>query len=152
MLFSIPITKLYWRNCEIKMIPIRITLVKWWWTTRNGRRETQCSSTLSGCLYTWPIRYCCLQLFQMRYFVVHFWSKITTVPSPPAKWILFLNHRNRKVVGGKHNVLIHYLDICAPDPSSVVLCGSLFIISDQKSNYPKYIHCSQGLDAPSIWT
>ena len=71
----------------------------------------------------------------MRYFVVHFWSKImlqvvcvpsTTVPSPPAKWILFLNHRNRKVVGGKHNVLIHYLDICAPDPSSVVLCN-LFI-------------------------
>ena len=53
-LFNISITKLHWRICEIKMIPIRITLVKWWWTTRNGRREAQCSSTtLCGCLCTY---------------------------------------------------------------------------------------------------
>ena len=40
------ITKLHWRICEIKiMIPIRITLVKWWWTTRDNRRERQCFST-----------------------------------------------------------------------------------------------------------
>ena len=31
-LFIISI-KLHWRICEIKMIPIRTTLVKWWWTT-----------------------------------------------------------------------------------------------------------------------
>ena len=63
-----------------------------------------------------------------KIFCVHFWSKIMlfSVPSTTAKWISFHNHRNRKVVGGKHNVLIHYLDICAPDPSSVVLCN-LFI-------------------------
>lgn len=35
-LFNIWITKLHWRICEIKMIPIRITLVKWWWTTRDS--------------------------------------------------------------------------------------------------------------------
>ena len=40
VLDNIPITKLHWRICEIKMIPIRITLVKWWWTTMDGRRET----------------------------------------------------------------------------------------------------------------
>ena len=36
------------------------------------RRQTQCSSTLCGCLGTWLIWYCCLQSFQARYFVVHF--------------------------------------------------------------------------------
>ena len=39
-----------------------------------------------------------------------------------AKQILFLNHRNGKVVGGKHNVLVHYLNASAPDPSDVFLC------------------------------
>ena len=37
------------------------------------------------------------------------------------KWILFLNHRNRKVVGGKYNVLAHYENVCAPDLAGVVL-------------------------------
>ena len=32
----------HWRIGEIKMIQIRITLVKWWWTTRDGRKQTQC--------------------------------------------------------------------------------------------------------------
>ena len=39
---------------------------------------------------------------QMRHFVVHF---------------------DREVVGGKHNVLVHYMDVSAPDPSGVVLCN-----------------------------
>ena len=41
--------QLHWRICEIKMVPIRITLVKWWWTTRGGRRQTQSSLTPCGC-------------------------------------------------------------------------------------------------------
>ena len=40
-----------------------------------------------------------------------------------AKSISFLNHRNRKVVGGKHNVLVHYVDASASDPSGVVHCN-----------------------------
>jgi hypothetical protein len=40
-----------------------------------------------------------------------------------AKSITFRNHRNRKVVGGKHNVLVHYVDVDVPDPSGVVLCN-----------------------------
>ena len=43
---------------------------------KSGRRQTQCSSTLCGCQCTQLIWCCPLQPFQMRYFVVHFWSKI----------------------------------------------------------------------------
>ena len=39
-----------------------------------------------------------------------------------AKWISFPNHRNRKVVEGKHNVLVLYVDVFAPDLFGVVLC------------------------------
>ena len=57
----------------------------------------------------------------MRYFVVHFWSKIMFfVRATAVKQILFLNHRYRKVVGDKHNVLVHYVDVSAPIPSSIV--------------------------------
>ena len=63
-MFTIPITKL-----------IRITLVKWWWTTRNSRRQTQCFRTLFGCFCTWSIWCCLLQPFYLRYFVVHFDQK-----------------------------------------------------------------------------
>ena len=45
------------------------------------------------------------------------------MPSTTAKWISFSNHRNRKVVGGKRNVLVHYVDVCAPDLSGVVFCN-----------------------------
>ena len=43
------------------------------------------------------------------------------VPATKVKLILFLNHRNKKVVGDKHNVLVHYVNVCAPDPAGVVL-------------------------------
>ena len=33
------------------------------------------------------------------------------------KRILFLNHTNKKVVGGKHNVPVHYVDVSALGPS-----------------------------------
>ena len=47
---------------------------------------------------------------------------VVSVPStPPAKWISFRNHRNRKVVGGKHNVLVHYVNASAINSSSFVL-------------------------------
>ena len=61
-----------------------------------------------------------------------------SVSSTPAKWILFLNHRNKKVVGGEHNGLVHYVDVSAPNPAGVVLWNPLkwdilWFISDQKS-------------------
>ena len=37
------------------------------------------------------------------------------------KQILFLNHKNRKNVGGKDNVLVRYVNVCAPDLVGVVL-------------------------------
>ena len=48
---------------------------------------------------------------------------VICVPTTLAKRILFLNHMNKKVVGGKHNVLVDYVDASAPDPSGVVLCN-----------------------------
>ena len=43
------------------------------------------------------------------------------VPTTTAKLILFLNHMNKKVIGGTLNVLVHNIDASAPDPSHVVL-------------------------------
>ena len=51
-------------------------------------------------------------------------NHVVSVPAITAKRILFLNHRNRKVVGGKHNVLVHYLNVCAPDPAQLVLSSA----------------------------
>ena len=49
---------------------------------------------------------------------------IIFVPAIKAKWILVLcNHSDRKVVGGKHNVLVLYVDASALNPSGVVLCN-----------------------------
>ena len=48
-------------------------------------------------------------------------NHVISVPSTPAKWISFRNHKNRKVVGGKNNVLVLYVDPSAPNPSGVVL-------------------------------
>ena len=91
---------------------------------------------------TRPIWCCPLKPFQMRYFVVHFWSKIMFfVGATTVKCILFLNHRNRKVVGDKHNILVHCVNVCAHDPSGVFFCNLFkwdilwFIISDHESCY-----------------
>ena len=46
------------------------------------------------------------------------------VPSTTVNQISFHNHRNRKVVGGKHNILPLYVDVSAPNPSGVVLCNT----------------------------
>ena len=45
------------------------------------------------------------------------------VPAMTAKCILFHNHRKRIVVGGTYNVLVHYVDVNAPDPSGVAICN-----------------------------
>ena len=71
---------------------------------------------LSGVVHCNPFKWDILCSFLTKKHVV------VCVPSTPAKWISFHNHKNRKVVGGKHNFLVPYLDICAPDPSGVVFC------------------------------
>ena len=70
---------------------------------KSCRRQTQCYSTLCGCLCTQPIWCCPLQPIQMRHFVVHFDPKscYLCVPTTLAKHILFLNHINIKVLEGK---------------------------------------------------
>ena len=45
------------------------------------------------------------------------------MPSTTAKWISFCSHRNRKGIGGKHDVLVHYVDVSAPNSEGVVLCN-----------------------------
>ena len=47
------------------------------------------------------------------------------VPSTTAKWISFCNHRNKKVVGGKHKVLVYHVNASAPDLEGLVLCNTL---------------------------
>ena len=40
-------------------------------------------------------------------------NHVVCVPSTTANRISFRNHRHRKIVGGKHNVLVHYVDASA---------------------------------------
>ena len=56
-------------------------------------------------------------------FCVHFSPEIRffCVPTTLAKQILFHNHTHRKVVVGIYNVLVHYVNACAPDSSGAVL-------------------------------
>ena len=120
-LFNISITKLHWRIYEIKMILIAITLVKLWWATRDGRRQTKWYTMwmfvhlthlmLSSATLSNEIIYCSSLI---EYLVV-------CVPSTTATWISFCNHKNRKVVWGKRNGLVLYVDDTSPNPSGVVL-------------------------------
>ena len=43
------------------------------------------------------------------------------MPITAAKWISFRNQKYRKVVGGKYTVLIHFVNVSAPNPTIVVL-------------------------------
>ena len=117
---------------EPSLVLIVYPLVKWWWTTRNGRRETQCSSTLCGCLCTHPsgvvlcnhFKWDILWFISIKNHVI-----IICVPTTLAKRIFFGNHMNKKVVGGKHNVLVHYVDVYAPTHlvlSSVTISNEIF--------------------------
>ena len=40
-----------------------------------------------------------------------------------SKTNLFLNHMDRKLVGGTHNIILHYVHISAPGLFGVVLCN-----------------------------
>ena len=102
---------------------------------KSGRRHTKYSNTQCGCLCNKSSWYCPMEPFQMRFFVV----LVICVPTTLAKQILFLNHMNRKVVGGTHNIILHYyVHISAPGLFGVVLCNCfkwdiLWLISGQKS-------------------
>ena len=48
---------------------------------------------------------------------------VVFVPCTAVKWISFCNHRNRNVVGGKHNILVLYVNTSAPNPSGAALCN-----------------------------
>ena len=72
-------------------------------------------------------------------FCVHLFlteNHVVFVPSTTAKWIVLPNPKDRIVVKSKHNVLVHYVDVCAPDLSGVVFWNPfkwyilLSIISD----------------------
>ena len=58
-------------------------------------------------------------------FIILIENHVIFVCATTANRISFHNHNKRKVVGGKHNVLVHYVDVSAPDPSGVVLCKPL---------------------------
>ena len=84
-------------------------------------------------------------LFLINKLVIHF------LPATEVKWILFLNHRNRKVLGDKHNVVVlHYVHVCASDPACVALWNPFkwdilwFIIFDQKSCCQRSYFCAVG--------
>ena len=92
---------------------------------KSCRRQTQCSSTLCGCQCKWPIWCCPLQPFQIRYLVFISEPKyFFCVPTTLAKQILFHSHRNKKLVGGIHNALVHYVNVYTLDPSGIVLCNT----------------------------
>ena len=51
-------------------------------------------------------------------------NHVVCVPSTTVQWLSFCNHRYRKAVGGKHNVLVLYVNASAPESSCVVLCNT----------------------------
>ncbi|OEU09744.1 hypothetical protein FRACYDRAFT_248001 [Fragilariopsis cylindrus CCMP1102] len=53
--------------------------------------------------------------------------------------VLEPKEKNRKVVGGKHNVLVHYVNVCAPDPSGALSSATLVVHFDQKSCYYLFV-------------
>ena len=75
--------------------------------------------------------YCCVMMLctfklflQMRYWCsLLVKNQFVCVRASTAKQILFLNHRNRKVVGGKYNVLVHWRNVGVSNPSGFVLCN-----------------------------
>ena len=86
-------------------------------TTITGKwEETNTMFLYTVWMFVHPSIWCCpLQPSWMRYFVIHFWSKIMFfVLWTTAKQILFLNHNIRKVGGDKHNVLVHYFNALKP--------------------------------------
>jgi hypothetical protein len=67
---------------------------------------------------------------------------VICVPTTLAKQILFLSHMSRKVVGGNYNVLVHYVNFCAPDSSGVVLCNLCTMLVLEPKEKLKLFHIS----------
>ena len=70
------------------------------------------------------------------------------------KWISFYNHRNRGAVGGRHNVLLLYVDVSAHNPPGAVLCipfiwDILLFIPNQ--NLAQQRNEFQNIPISSIW-
>ncbi|OEU11808.1 hypothetical protein FRACYDRAFT_244932 [Fragilariopsis cylindrus CCMP1102] len=110
-----------WPKCIVCVLEARIskTIIPQPREQKSGRRQTKYSNTQCGCLCNKSSWYCPMEPFQMRIFVV----LVICVPTTLAKQILFLNHMNRKVVGGKHNIILDYEHISAPGLFGVVLCN-----------------------------
>ena len=70
-----------------------------------------CTPDPSGVVLCNPFKWDILWFISIKNLVVFVPTTII------AKRFLFLNHRNRKGVGGKHNTLVHYVNVCAPDPA-----------------------------------
>ena len=96
-----------------------------------------CSPDQSGVVVCNPFKWDVLCSFLIENHAVF------CVPAITEKWIFPLNYRNRKVVGDTQDVLIHYVDISAPNLFGVVLwnhgtllyeilcgCGLMFLLKN----------------------
>ena len=77
-----------------------------------------CASDSSGVVFFNPFKWDILYSFLFKNHLVVF------VPSTTVEWISFCNQMNRKVVGGKHNVLLLFVD------AKVTVLSSRFISSN----------------------
>ena len=81
-----------------------------------------------------------IEIYLLFIFLFLIKNHVVCVPAI-AWWILFHNYKEIKVIGGKQNILVHCVDVSAPDPSGIVVCNPfkwdilyfVFIFSDQKS-------------------
>ena len=48
---------------------------------------------------------------------------VICVPTTLAKQNFIPQQQDQKVMGDKHNVLVHFLNVCAPKSSGIVLCN-----------------------------
>ena len=92
---------------EYVLVVCTTTVMSWYCV------HTVCACVHSSCFFRWDI----------LLFISGRKSGCVCVCALTAKQISFLNHRNRKVVGGAHNVLVHYIDDFEPNLSGVVLCN-----------------------------
>ena len=99
-----------------------------------------CAPYLSGAVLA-------LQPFQMRYFVVLFDQKSCyfCVPTTLAKQFFFCNHNNKKVVEGKHNVLVHYVEASAPTQKVLSIATRPYMGGRQILNCQEEVHKRGGL-------
>ena len=76
-----------------------------------------CAPSLSGIVVWNPFKW------DILWFIILIKNIFFCVPTTLAKQILFHSHKNKKLVGGIHNDLVHYVNVYAPNSSSIVLCN-----------------------------